>query len=175
MNLTIVFNIIKILCWNSYKFGEEMKKIFFLLTLIAFVGCAQLVMEPADFAWPIETVLDTDDQGMVQESRYSFSANVKDLFIMETADSLAYLNQAVRIIRDTEGYYYFIAPGFKNVYICSAKDGQFVLHNQVFVSEFGLDLPAFNQRKPFIELLEGEEHLAYLNSQGIKEKNSEDE
>jgi hypothetical protein len=152
-----------------------MKSIFFILTLVAFIGCAQLIMEPADFAWPIETVLDTDDEGVIQESRYSFSANVKELFIMETADSAAYLNQAVRIIRDTEGYYYFIAPGFKNVYICSAKDGQFILQNQVFVSEFGLDLPAFNQRKPYIELLEGEEHLVYLNSQGIKENNGENE
>lgn len=152
-----------------------MKIIFFLLTLVTFFGCAQLILEPADFAWPIETVLDTNDEGIVQESRYSFTANVKELFIMETSDSTAYLNQAVRIIRDTEGYYYFIAPGFKNVYICSAKDGQFILHSQVFVSEFGLDLPAFNQRKPYVELLEGEEHLVYLNSQGIKENNGENE
>lgn len=140
--------------------------IFIIFSLL--VGCAQITLEPSDFAWPIESVLDVDDEGMIQENRYSFSTNVKSLFIAETNDSTSFLKSSVRIIRDMDGYYYIIANGFKNVYLFNANNGKLVLKEKYLISEFGLDLPAFNQRKPYIELLEGEEHVAFLNSKGIK-------
>ena len=43
-----------------------------------------------------------------------------------------------------------------------------MLKSSFFVSEFGLDLPAFNQRKPYIEVLDGEVKVVFLNSEGIK-------
>lgn len=142
-------------------------KYFILLSFSILFGCSQITLEPTDFAWPIETVLDIDDEGFITESRYSISTNVIDLFYAETNDSTSYRNESVRVIRDTKGYYYMIASGFKNVYQFSASDGKFVLSNKIFVSEFGLDLPAFNQRKPNIELLEGEKHLVFIDSNGI--------
>jgi len=145
-----------------------MKKLLFIIIFSLITGCAQITLEPSDFAWPIESVLDIDDDGMIQENRYSFSTNVKSLFIEETQDSSAFLKSSVRIIRDTKGYYYLIANGFKNVYLFNAVDGKLVLINSYLISEFGLDLPAFNQRKPYVELLEGEEHIAFLSSEGIK-------
>jgi hypothetical protein len=145
-----------------------MKSVIFIFGLILFSACASLILEPSDFAWPIETVLNIDDHGTIREDRYSFSTNVKQLFITETGDSTSYMNSTVRVIRDEKGYYFLISNGFKNVYIFNADDGRFVLINKVEVSEFGLDLPAFNQRKPYIEILEGEQHLAFINSNGIK-------
>ncbi len=145
-----------------------MKKLLFLFFILFTVGCAQLTLEPVNFAWPIESVLDVDDEGMISDNRYSFSANVTQLFFVEKKDSNAYNKESVRIIRGTKGYYYIIGSGFKNVYVFSADNGALKLHNKIFVSEFGLDLPAFNQRVPYIELLEGEEHLFFLNSDGIK-------
>jgi hypothetical protein len=56
----------------------------------------------------------------------------------------------------------------KNVYLFTADDGKLLLYNKFLVSEFGLDLPAFNQRKPFIEVLDGEVRVVFLNSDGIK-------
>ncbi|MCB9219437.1 MAG: hypothetical protein H6610_08270 [Ignavibacteriales bacterium] len=145
-----------------------MKYIVFFIGIIFWVGCASIVLEPSDFAWPIETVLNIDEDGLVQETRYSFSTNVKQMFYAENQDSNSYRNNSVRIIRDQAGYYYMISTGFKNVYIFKADNGKMILHNKFVVSEFGLDLPAFNQRKPYVELLEGEQHLVYLNSDGIK-------
>lgn len=139
----------------------------FVITIIV-IGCSQISLEPSDFAWPIESVLNINDKGFVQEERYSFSTNVKSLFFVEKNDSNAFMDETVRIIRGTEGYYYITANEFKNVYIFRANNGRFEQIDQIFISEFGLDLPAFNQRKPFIELLDGEKHVAFLNSDGIK-------
>lgn len=145
-----------------------MKILIFSLVILFTYGCAQITLEPANFAWPIESVLNVDEDGMISDQRYSFSVNVKELFLVEKQDSNSFNKEAVRIIRGTKGYYYMISTGFKNVYVFDVKDGTMSLKNQIFVSEFGLDLPAFNQRVPNIELLDGEEHLFFLNSDGIK-------
>jgi hypothetical protein len=145
-----------------------MKKIVVFILLASFFGCCKFVMEPVDFAWPVESVLDISDDGNVSDSRFSFTANVKGLFLEEKEDAKSYKKESVRIIRDTKGFYYMVAAGFKNVYVFNVVDGTFELENKIKVSDFGLDLPAFNQRAPFIELLEGEKHLAFLTSDGIK-------
>lgn len=145
-----------------------MKKLNFMLFLLFAVGCSQLTLEPSDFSWPIETVLDVDENGNINENRYSFSTNVKSLFLAETNDSTAYINASVRIIRDEKGLYYITSNGFKNVYLFTVSDGKMALYSKYLVSEFGLDLPAFNQRKPYIEVLDGEEHILFLNSDGLK-------
>ena len=150
-----------------------MKNLIFILILLIAVGCSQLTLEPSDFSWPIESVLDVNDEGNIIENRYSFTTNVNALFIAETNDSSSAMNSSVRIIRDEKGYYYLTANGFKNVYIFNVSDGKMILHQQILISEFGLDLPAFNQRKPYIELLDGEQHVMFINSNGIQENNSE--
>ncbi len=144
-----------------------------LLTLVIAGGCASVVLEPADFAWPIESVLNVDEKGNIQDNRYSFSINVKPLFFAEKQDTLNLQMESVRIIRGTKGYYYLIAPTFKNVYVFNVDDGRMVLVNQIQVSGTGLELPAFNQRQPYIELLDGNKHLYFINHYGIKESESE--
>jgi hypothetical protein len=145
-----------------------MKKILIPLFICTIAGCVQLTLDSSDFAWPIETVLNVDEEGFVSEDRYSFSTNVKELFIAETADSLSFKNTEVRMIRDVKGYYFITSNGFKNVYVFGVNSGKFELYNKISVSEFGLDLPALNQRKPNIEVLDGEKHVAYIDSEGIK-------
>lgn len=145
-----------------------MKFLKFMLFLLVAVGCSQLTLEPSDFSWPIETVLDVDENGEIHENRYSFSTNVQSLFIDETNDSTAFMNASVRMIRDEKGLYYITSNGFKNVYLFTVSDGKLVLYSKHLVSEFGLDLPAFNQRKPYIEVLDGEEHILFLNSDGLR-------
>lgn len=166
LNANKLLNLLK---QNIFKhFWDNMKKIGISILFAFLFGCSQIVLEPVDFAWPIESVLDVSDDGTVSESRFSFSANVKGLFLAEYEDSTSYKKESVRIIRDTKGYYFMVATGFKNVYVFKADNGTFSLENKINVSEFGLDLPAFNQRLPYIELLEGEDHVAYLTSEGIK-------
>jgi hypothetical protein len=145
-----------------------MKKYILAIFLPFFVGCSQIVLKPTDFAWPIESVCDVKEDGTISEERYSFSTNVKGLFFAEKEDSSTYKKESVRVIRNQNGFYFMVAPGFKNVYVFKADNGTFSLENKINVSEFGLDLPAFNQRTPYIELLEGEEHVAFLSSDGVK-------
>ncbi|GBD90765.1 hypothetical protein BMS3Abin04_01484 [bacterium BMS3Abin04] len=143
-----------------------MRFLISLFITLSLFGCASVTLEPADFAWPVESVLNVDKTGMVQDNRFSFSVNVKPLFFAEQQDSTDLNMNTVRIIRGVKGYYYMIASGFKNIYSFNVSDGTMVLYNKIFISEIGVELPAFNQRSPNIELLDGERHLFYFNAEG---------
>lgn len=134
-----------------------MKRIIIVLLplFIILTSCSSLVLTPADFAWPVESVLKADKDGFVKEERYSFSFNSKNLFLEETGDPLSYIDKEVRIIRDTKGYYYITSNNFKNVYVFENKDGALKLEKKLSVSEAGIINPAFNQRTPYVELTEG--------------------
>ena len=128
------------------------------------------MLQPADFAWPVESVLKVDNNGFVQEARFSFSFNTKDLFLEETGDSLGYQNKELRIIRDTKGYYFITASSFKNVYVFNADDGALKLNNKIVISDStGIENPAFNQRSPYIEFDYNNKKIN-LTNEGIKEE-----
>lgn len=126
-----------------------------VISLLLLYSCATLELKPADFSWPIESVLKIDDDGMAAEERYTFSFNIKPLFYEEMQDSLAYLDREVRIIRNVEGYYFITAQGFKNVYVFLPSEGSLELEEKILITETGLQKPLFNQRSPFIELIDG--------------------
>jgi hypothetical protein len=143
-----------------------MKTIVYLssLLLIFLTACSSLVLKPADFAWPVESVLNIDNDGNVAINRYSESFNAKPLFYKETGDSLAYQNQQLRVIRNKDGYYFMVANNFKNVYVFNEKDGAFHLEKKILISKKeGVQNPAFNQRSPFIELVYGENSANKIN------------
>lgn len=146
-----------------------MKSTGVLLILLALTaaGCAPLILKPADFAWPIENELTSDSNGMVHENRYSLSFNIKPLMYAELKDSTNVANKRISIIRGERGYYYITAPGFKNVYIFAQGDAGLVLKKKILVSKKGLSAPGFNQRPPYIELLNGNQKPIYLNIDGI--------
>lgn len=157
---------------SRFYYGDKMKhKIIFLIfaafTLLA--ACSTLKLEPAQFAWPLETVLSVDKDGFVKEDRYALNFNTKALFFEETQDSLAYSGKTIRVIRNNEGYYFMTAADFKNVYVFSIDKNAFSLKTKILISETtGLLNPAFNQRSPYIELLS--DGKAYkLTSEGIEE------
>lgn len=138
-----------------------------ILILLTY-SCASLVLQPADFSWPVESVLKINDEGLAKEDRYTFSFNIKPLFYEEMQDSLAYLDREVRIIRNTEGFYFITAAGFKNVYVFETSDGALEMENKILVNENGLTKPVFNQRNPLIELIDGQDKY-YLTKKGIEE------
>lgn len=144
-------------------------KYIMLLLLFIFPACSTLILKPADFAWPIESVLKIDDNGFVKEQRFSFSFNVKDLFFQETGDSLGYLDKELHLIRDSKGFYFITVNNFKNVYVFNADDGTLKLHNKIVISDTtGMENPAFNQRAPYIELLYNNKSVK-LTNEGIIE------
>jgi len=135
-----------------------MKVIKYLIpwALILFASCTSLVLKPADFSWPVESVLKADNDGNVNIARYSIVFNVKPLFFKETGDSTTFQNEQVRVIRNMKGYYFMIANNFKNVYIFNVNDGAFDLDKTIELSKnTGIQDPAFNQRSPYIELVYG--------------------
>ena len=144
----------------------KLYKYIILILSTAITACSTLVLEPSDFSWPVESVLIPDDNGTVAEERYSVSFNTKGLFFEEMQDSSAFRGKEIRLIRDTQGFYFITGDKFKNVYVFRAYDGAMVMANKIFISEFGIEKPAFNQRIPFIELVESGKSLM-LNSQGI--------
>ncbi|MFO7526364.1 MAG: hypothetical protein R6W68_13015 [Ignavibacteriaceae bacterium] len=125
------------------------------LLIFIIYSCSSLVLKPADFSWPIESVLKIDADGNASEDRYTFSFNIKPLFYEELEDSLAYLDRQVRIIRNFEGYYFITSPGFKNVYVFESSEGELEMESKILIDESGLEKPVFNQRSPFIELIDG--------------------
>ncbi|MGK9475708.1 hypothetical protein [Melioribacter sp. OK-6-Me] len=144
------------------------RKIFATLALsLTICSCTVLMLKPADFSWPIESVLNVDENGYVHEKRHSFSINVNPLFFEETGDSSNTVNKQVRIIRDLEGYYYITSQGFKNIYLFFPTERGMKLFKKINVyTDKTLENPAMNQRQPYIELIDNQEKFL-LNKNGI--------
>jgi len=138
-----------------------------ILLLIFTAACSVLTLQPANFSWPIESVLPVDGNGKVIEDRYSIEVNTVGLFFEEFQDSLSYKGKEIRMIRDNQGFYFMTGSNFKNVYVFKVDEGKLVLENKIFISEFGLQAPAFNQRDPYIELVDGTSKMN-LTHKGIE-------
>jgi len=135
--------------------------------LVFGTACSMLTLQPADFSWPVESLLKVDDQGNVTEDRYATSFNTVGLFYEEFQDSMAYKGKSIHLIRINWGDYFITGNEFKNVYVFEANEGTLVLEKKIFISEFAMKSPAFNQRSPYIELLDGENKIN-LTSDGIE-------
>ena len=146
-----------------------MKRISALLLSVLLASCSSLTLKPVDFSWPIEAELKPDGKGNIQEERYTMSVNVKELIIAELQDSTA-SRHTVHMIRDAKGFYYITAAKFKNVYVFKHGDGELVQTNKIQVSETGLSSPAFNQRAPFVQLINGKEKPILLSSSGVEQQ-----
>ena len=135
--------------------------------IVITTACKTLTLQPADFSWPIESAAKIDGQGNVTEDRYSTDFNTVGLFYEEFQDSMAYKGKEIRLIRNNWGDYFITGKKFKNVYVFKASEGTLVLEKKIFISEFGLNDPAFNQRSPYIELLDGD-YKINLTSEGTE-------
>jgi len=130
--------------------------LFILITAMLVGGCASLQLQPVNFSWASEEILDVASNGMVEAQRYSVAFNVKPLLAKEfAADSMAAKNtNVVRVIRDKDGYYYITAPKFKNVYVFNHGEASLSLSNTILISQDKpMSDPKFNQRDKYIELL----------------------
>lgn len=139
-----------------------------VLLFVILTGCNPLSLRPADFGWPVESVLKADGKGTVQESRYQLSFNIRPMLFEETGDS-SNTSVAVRVIRDRAGYYFITAPGFKHVYVFGTGDGALTLESKIMISEKGLSAPAFNARPPHVQLLNSGDTPVLLSKSGIQE------
>jgi hypothetical protein len=146
---------------------KHSKVLLCALICAAMYGCASLTLSPVDYSWPLESVLKPDEKGRVDEQRYNISFNIKPLLFAETNDSTHVGDISVRMIRDENGYYFITASKFKNVYVFKPAEGQMKLDTKILISQTGIESPAFNQRSPYIELLNGKEKPILLTKDGI--------
>ena len=141
--------------------------ILFIFLFLVLAGCSSLTLRPGDFAWPIESVSKVNEKGMIEDKQYYFSLNVKELLYAETQDSINISNVTLRIIRDMNGYYFMTASKFKNVYVFEQIEGGLRIANKIFITQDGIENPAFNQRPPYIQLLNGQNPPVSLTKEGI--------
>lgn len=139
------------------------------LSFFILAGCSSLTLKPCDFAWPVESALNVDDQGNVQNERYSFSFNVKELLFAETQDSVNVSKVTLRMIRDVKGFYFITASKFKNVCVFEQTAGGLKLKNKILVAQDGLNEPVFNQRMPYIQIVNGQNPAILLTEDGVFE------
>jgi hypothetical protein len=117
-------------------------------------GCSSLTLQNVDFAWPVESVLTADRNGIVSDPQRGLSVNVVPLSMAEFQDSSALKGAAVRILRSAEGYYFITGSRFKNVYVFTPGEKELSLKKAIELTQQGLREPALNQRPPFVELLD---------------------
>ena len=143
--------------------------LFILITAMLVGGCASLQLQPVNFSWASEEILDVASNGMVEATRYSVAFNVKPLLAKEfAADSMSAKNtKVVRVIRDKAGYYFITAPKFKNVYVFNHGDASLSLSSTIVISQDKpMSDPKFNQRDTYIELLNSGTKVQ-LNKTGV--------
>lgn len=146
----------------------RMLKYCMVILIVIFIsGCAAIILHPADFSWPIENAIKVNEKGFIKEDRYTFSVNVKPIFYEEFKDSNLAFGKEIRIIRSQAGYYFLTASKFKNVYVLIPVEGGMKLVKKINISENEeLIQPAFNQKSPNIELIDGTKKYL-LNHKGI--------
>ncbi len=126
------------------------------MLLVFAVACGpSLTLTDVDYAQPIESVATPDQNGNVQDVRLGISFNVTDLNVKERGEGSS-LPEEVRFIRSIDGYYFVTAPGYRNVYVFKVKERALDLTEIIRVSGAGLANPAFNQRSPYIQLVDGD-------------------
>ena len=126
------------------------------MLLVFAVACGpSLTLTDVDYAQPIESVASPDQNGNVEDVRLGIKFNVAELNIKERGEGSS-LPEEVRFIRSRDGYYFVTAPGYRNVYVFEVEERALDLSTVIRVSEAGLANPAFNQRSPYIQLVDGD-------------------
>lgn len=137
-------------------------------------GCKQsLVISDVNYAQPVETVIEPDKEGIVNDPKNGFSFNILPLQYAETEDTSSVTTSEVRFIRSKNGFYYITAPEYRNVYVMAPEESELKLKNRIRVSEEGVAKPALNQRGEYIQLVDRATGTAWaLNNEGVQEGES---
>lgn len=120
-----------------------------LLLLTAACG-PTLVIQDVDYGQPVESVLTPGDDQIVHDQRYAIRFSITPLLMEEGVDSV----DEVRLIRNSNGYYFVTAAGFNSVYVLRAAESELQLQATIEITAMGLGNPAFNQRGDHIELVD---------------------
>lgn len=145
----------------------------FLITSFFFVQACNksFVVKNVNYAQHIESVLTPDSEGVVNDVRYGLSYSILPFQFEEFQDSSSVLISEVRMMRNSEGFYFITADRFKNVYVMKPQKGELKLEKKILISESGVISPVFNWREPVVQLIDKVSSEIYLlNEKGIYTK-----
>lgn len=134
--------------------------------MMIITGCgSSLVIQNVNYSQPLESVLSPDSDGQVHDKRYAIEFNVNPLLEYEESEGV----EEIRLIRNTDGFYFVTADNFSNVYIFEPGEGELILYEEVELPEGPISEPAFNQRDSHIELVNQSSGQIYnLDQNGIR-------
>ncbi|WP_445665017.1 hypothetical protein [Fodinibius sp. AD559] len=146
-----------------------------VIAAVLLTGCKQsMVISKVDYSQSIESVLQPDEDGTVEDPKHGISFNIKPIQYAETQDTSSITTKQVRYIRGQEGYYYITAPDYKNVYVMAPEKGKLVLKETLKITDEGISKPAFNQRMTHIQLLNRSTGEVWqVNAESIKKEESQ--
>lgn len=149
---------------NAARRGQVRFLILGLGLLLMLNACGSgMVLEQAEFAQPLESVLSVE-QGDVHDPRTGIRFSVDPILNEEGAGDVP----AVRLIRHRSGLYMLTATGFQHVWYLESGLNQFKVVNQHLLRESGLGEPIMNQRGESIELVDQSTgHRFLLNEEGV--------
>jgi len=141
-----------------------------ILSSVVVVGCSSLQLQPADFSWASEEVIDISANKTIDAKRYSVLFNVSAMLEKEFSGDIQVgsTTSIIRLIRDKAGFYFITAPNFKNVYVFKQGEGSLILTNTINISkDIGMPDPKFNQKDSYLELINGTQKIK-LTFNGIQ-------
>jgi hypothetical protein len=138
--------------------------LFIVGILLLTASCSSVQLDRVNFGWPVESVVTVNNANVFEDVRYAVSAGVGKLALEEFQDSTALRGAQLRLLRNTEGYYFLTGPRFKSVYVFEPGESSLSLSTAIAVSETGLRNPALNQRPPYVELIDGDNVRILLTS-----------
>ncbi|MEO1023579.1 MAG: hypothetical protein AAFW89_13625 [Bacteroidota bacterium] len=143
-----------------------------LLLGIVLQGCTQsFTLKDVDYTQHLESVLEPEADGTVVDIRHGIQFNVLPLQFEELGDSSQVTIREIRVIRDSDGWYYLTAGSFRHVYVMEPQRRALKLRRKVKVSDSGLIEPAFNARVPYVVLLDHSlSGQLVVTPNGIKQK-----
>ncbi len=146
-----------------------------LVAAIVFTGCKQsMVISEVDYSQSIESVLEPDEDGVVNDKKHGLKFNIKPIQFAETQDTSSVTTKQLRYIRGQEGYYYVTAPDYKHVYVMAQEKGTLKLTEKMKVSDGGIEKPAFNQRMSYIQLInQASDEVWKIDAEGIEKEQSQ--
>ena len=144
-------------------------KLVVTAAIVCLPGCSALTLEHVDYGWPVESVVTVSPSNVIEEVRYGLRAGVGAVALQEFQDSTALRGAKLRLLRSAEGYYFLTGPRFRHVYVFSPGPSTLLLNSAIPVTEAGLKSPAFNQRPPYVELIDGDNFRRLLTSDDIVE------
>lgn len=141
------------------------------ITAVVLIACgSKMAIKRVNYAQPLETVLEPSETGKVDAVKHGLSFNIKPLQYQETQDTSSVSTNKVHLIRNSKGFYFITAPDYSNVYIMKPETGSLNLYKTVQITNDGIGDPAFNQRNPYIQLIDQETDESYrLTEEGIQQ------